>query len=695
VTAQDSGPADLGLEPSGVVALTRARLAWLQATHRRGTALALGFCLAVAVMLPSLLPLVDGFAAESALVDVVARDGALTVEQPVANVDEFGSFHQDLDGRVSSEVGSALVPIARYATAGPLYPITVNDGQIRGGPRGQALQAAYLDDLGAHVEMVAGQLPPEGLGGGETAVTMARSAADQIGLNLNDRVCMDFAPTRARESPWCTRIVGLWRPLDGREPYWGGSASALQLTMSRYDFFQLAQLQPPRGPIAGVRYWADAAQLDSRRAGPLALQVRALSAQLQAPGRRVATSLDSSLQQVAQQHDELSSSLFLLAALVAVTGLVVVGLVSQRFLGEQAQELALLRARGWPAGRTWWLAFLEVAVPALYGLPIVLAAFLMIAIGIVVTSAGGLALAPDHLRASLITGATVLLAAALLLFAVSGSVAWRDLEPSLQRPFRRSRVGPYRRPAAAVLASVGLGGLALSRFLPANPGAGVAVETARVAIPALAVLCLGCAAAWLPLPLIRLARRKRVSGMLAGWQLERVPLQHAAVSVASTLAVALAVFIAFTLAWSRSGQSPVDETALRRGLEVGLLASFAGVLSLLLTGLGLHYASVERRRLDEYAGLFGHGLTMVQARRSVASEQASVLGSSLAFGVVLGAILAAATFAPSVPTPRTIWFGLLAAAAGVGCLLVGALVVGAAVRRHPAQPNPLHMSSET
>jgi hypothetical protein len=678
-----------------MVALTRGRLAWLQATHRRGTALALGFCLAIAVTLPSLLPLVDGFAAESALVDVIGRDGGISVEQRVSNVDDFASFHHDVDDRVTSEVGTLLVPIARYATAGPLYPTTVNDNQTSGVLGGQALQAAYLDDLAAHVEVVAGQLPPEGLGGGETAVTMARSAADQIGLNLNDRLCMDFTAAQARESRWCARIVGFWRALDSGEPYWAGRAPSLQLTMGRYDLFQLAQLQPPKGPVAGVRYWADASQLDSRRAALLGLQVRALSARLEGPGRRVTTSLDSALQQLAQQHRALSSSLLLLATLVAVAGLVVVGLVAKRFLQEQARELALLRARGWPPGRTWWLAFVEVAAPALYGLPIVVAAFLFIAIGVVVTSAGGSALAPDHLRAALIIGATILLAATLLLCAVAASVVGRELDPSLQSPIGRSRAWPHRRLVAALLAIVGLGGLALNRLLPANPAAGTALEPARAAIPALAVLCLCWAAAWLPLPLGRLPRRRRVPGMLAGWQLKRAPLQHATVSLASTLAAVLAIFVAFTLAWDRSGQSPIRDTALRQGLEIGLLASFAAVFSLVLTGFGLHYASVARRRLEEYGGLFGHGLTVVQMGRSLASEQVSVVGSSLALGVVLGTILTAATLGPGVPSPRTMWLGLQTAAVSVACLLVGALAVGAAVRRRPAQPNPLHPSSET
>jgi hypothetical protein len=524
---------------------------------------------------------------------------------------------------------------------------------------------------------------------------MARSQADQIGLNLNDRVCMDFAATPPHESRWCARIVALWRPLQAREPFWGTSWPALQLAMGRYDFFQLARLQPPPGPLAGVRYWADAAQLDSRSAGPLALQVRALASQLQAPGRRVTTSLDSSLQQLVHQQRALSSSLALLAALVAAAGLVVVGLIAQRLLHEQAGELALLRARGWSAARTWWLALVGVGMPALYGLPMVLAAVVMVAIASLLTSPARLTLAPGYLGPALITGTGLLVAAMLLLGAVAGPAVWRALDSSLQPRFRRSRVERYRRPVAAALVIFGLAGLGLSRLLAADPGAGAVPDPARAAIPALAVLCLGCAAAWLPLPLFRLARRAGVSGMLAARQLERVPLQHAAVSLASTLAAALAVYVAGALAWDRSGPSQSQEAALGLGLELGLLISFAAALSLVLTGLGLHYASVARRRLEEYAGLFGHGLTPGQLARSLAAEQASVVGSSLILGALLGAILAAATLEPGVPTAKTVWSGLIGAAVGLACLLAGALAVAAAVRHRPGRPNLLHPSSKT
>src|SRR5437764_12150047 len=149
-------PAGLGL----------GRLAWLRATHRRASAACLGFCLAIAIVLPALLPLLDGYALERALADTAARDGGFTVEQKVADVDQFGGFQREVAARVDGRTGGALLPLTAIASTAPLHPTTVNTDPIPAELAGRTFQAAYLDGLPAHIEMQAGQLPPDGLGGG-------------------------------------------------------------------------------------------------------------------------------------------------------------------------------------------------------------------------------------------------------------------------------------------------------------------------------------------------------------------------------------------------------------------------------------------------------------------------------------------------------------------------------------------------
>src|ERR1700736_4017212 len=95
-------PAD---RPAG---LSLGRLAWLQAAHRRTSTACLGLCLAIAVVLPALLPLLDGYALERAVADVATSDGGFTVQQKVADVDQFGSFQREVAARVDGSTAGAL-----------------------------------------------------------------------------------------------------------------------------------------------------------------------------------------------------------------------------------------------------------------------------------------------------------------------------------------------------------------------------------------------------------------------------------------------------------------------------------------------------------------------------------------------------------------------------------------------------------
>jgi len=89
--------------------LTRARLAWLQATSRRRWAVSLWLCLVIAIVVPAVLPFVGVVAAESALADTLARIGSLTVQQNVADADTFNAFERGVDADVTRQMGANLV----------------------------------------------------------------------------------------------------------------------------------------------------------------------------------------------------------------------------------------------------------------------------------------------------------------------------------------------------------------------------------------------------------------------------------------------------------------------------------------------------------------------------------------------------------------------------------------------------------
>jgi hypothetical protein len=671
--------------------LSRARLAWLLATRRPGWAVALWLCLAGAIAMPALLPLIDAMAVRSGLAQTLARDGALTVEQNVSDLNTFNKFERDVDARVSGRTGSALVPLAAYATVGPLHVVSVGSAPVAPNVAQQALTAAYSDHLASHVTVDAGSLPPDALGGGDTAVTMPQAAADRLGLRMSDRVCFDFTATPGTPR-WCARIVGFWQPLDAKDPYWGQAPNSLQLTMGRFDFFELVKQHPPQGPTARLRYWASSDAVDPAKAAVVAGQVRRLTAELKTPERRLTTSLGPSLDSFHTMQVQVSTAIHLFAAAMTLLGLFVVALVGARFLDREARELAVLRARGWPSGRVWRTAFSGLATLTLCALPVGVAAGLLF---VAVLSLIGSGISPGWLHQEDVTGVAAAMIANLigllaLLGLLAAGAARRELDPSLEAPFRNASAWWQRAGTALILGFAGLIELALPR-LPWTSGltrhAPDPLPTLLGLAPAVGLILLTAAVIHL-WPLGWAVRPSSVAGALAGWQLKRSPEQHSAASFVMILAVAIGVFAAIGLGIGPEPQVTSTQPALGAGLGAGLLVGALIALALALAAFGLHFRSTAWRRFQEYSGMLAHGLATADVTRSVATEQASVTMSALVVGSLLGLALALA----GLPLARPTWLTLQVAAASLGsalvCLFVAMLVAGSAARRLPAHANP-------
>lgn len=664
--------------------LTRPQLAWRQATRRRGWAAALWATLAAAVALPAVLLLVDAMAVESGLAETLAADGGFSVRQDVPSVDAFNALARQVDARVSARTGAALVPLGAAAAAGPLHLVTVRTEPAPARVSQRTLTAVYAAHLGDHVTVVAGELPAEGLGGGETAVAMPQAGADQLGLRLSDRVCADFAAGADVQPRWCARIVGLWEPLAADDPFWGGAPPRLELTMGRFDLFELARLRPPQGPVATVRYWAAPGAVAPDGAADLAGRVAALAADVQTPQRRVDSRLDRSLLDFDARQRAATAAIHSLAALVAVLGLASVALVTRRFLLAQARELALLRARGWPRGRAWRVAFLGMGAVGVTAAASALAACAAAAAALSVTTPGLTVLAmrrSDLPGLVLAVGAVAAALVGLLALLAAGAV-WRDPEPSLRSAGERRRRGG--RSAGTAAGAAGLVLLAvspLSRLAGAPAAAqGTAHELVLVA-PALGVALVAAAAVWLGPSATWVPGRGTVHGALAGLQLERRPGQHAGAVFVLTLAVTGAVFAALG---ATAGPAP-EQPSLRLGVTLALAAGAGGGLLLALGSFGLHFRSVARRRLREYGGLFAHGLPPALVVRSLGAEQAATAVAGLAGGCVLGAALAL-TVLP-VPAAEGALAALAAAAASAACAAAAASLT----RRLPVRVDPLRL----
>src|SRR5438309_9227227 len=441
--------------------LSRARLAWVLATSRRRWAVSVWLCLIVALAVPALEPLLEVVAAQSAVAQVVRQHGSLMVEWSAADAGTFSAIQRRVETTVAARMGSQLTLLGASTRSGPFLGVTPEGRPARVLPGNQGLTPTYLDHLASHVSVVAGELPPDGLGGGDTAVTRTQAAADQLGLRVNDRFCMEATGTQPPS--WCARLVGLWEPTDPRDPYWGSTPPQWQLAIGRYDFFRLMSQRPPHQAVASLRFWASSAEIDAGEATAVARQVQDLSGALRRSGLRVVTSLDRSLERFAASQRATNHASRLVAATVALLGLLVAALATVRLLGEQSRELGVLRARGWSRRGTWQLASAGPVTLVALALPVAVAA--SVAITAASAAPSGITLYAPHLRDLAGPAAAFMVNAVGLIVVIAWSAAWAgswdDAEPSRQRPLRDRRTGPWETAVTVLFASAGCCAVAL------------------------------------------------------------------------------------------------------------------------------------------------------------------------------------------------------------------------------------------
>jgi hypothetical protein len=398
----------------------------------------------------------------------------------------------------------------------------------------------------------------------------------------------------------------------------------------------------------------------------------------------VDTRLDARLRAFDDQQRSASAAVHALAALVAILGLSAAGLIAGHFLDRQSRELALLRARGWPRGRAWRVAFLGLCALGLTAAPAGLALCLLVALGL---SASGTGLLAQTVRwadvPEILFAVVAVTAAAMALLAALAARAVRDEpRPSLEPrpPLGGARLGGG---AAALIALAGVAVMALPRIPGATAAAGAASPIARdglLTAPAFGLVLLAVALSfWRPAAWMR--GRRSVHGALAGFQLERRPVQHAGSTFVLMLAAAGAVFAGIGLTTDRAA----GQAELRLGVDVALVSGGAGGLLLALTVFGLHFRATARRRLREYGGLFAHGLPPAQMAASLAAEQTATAGAGLLGGCVLGTALALAVL--PMPPPAGAVAGLAAAAT----VVLGAIAIAALSRRLPARIDPIRL----
>jgi hypothetical protein len=666
-----SQPAPASQGGLGGARLIRAHLA----RNRLRTA-ALVVCVAGTVALAAALPLSSTTWLDAGLRQALVNGGYVSLERPgITDFDTFAALQRDAEREMTDRLGSYLDTGMPYASVPPVGLATLNDQPA---PANARVAAGYAGDLAGHVQLLAGEIPPDGLGGagGLVAVTMPQDGADQAGLHLSDRLCLAVQQPGG-QGPWCARIVGLWRPLQRTDPFWGGSPPAAELLLGRYDFFTLVKLQP--NVVGGRRFTAGPAAADVANLGDVSARTRDLRGAFASRSDvRLSMSLDQVLDDFAARERRAAVTAGVVTAALVLLGVCLTSLAVARVLDVQARDLGLMRLRGWELGRVWRLVCLQLAALVLLGLVLGLVSAVP-AFGALGAGSGGPA--PSAMAfvaagaavlaalAGVMAAGGILVAAAIDRAAVEASqVADRPLPPW----WRRWHIDvPLGLLAVPLLVLAGLQGAA-------GADLGMLGQSFRVVAPIAAVSLIALAALRTLPVAARRTGAEDVPGALAAWQLDRRPDQHAGVAFLLVLAVAVAAFSTIGLAAELQMRGPGD--ALRTGLEVALGTGFAASLTVALAGFALHFQASARRRAVEYAVLAANGLPEQAVDRSLAAEQTAVRTACCVAGLGLGLALAFA-----VVPPDDLGGGALGAAAGAFAtavvLPVALLLVGLLVRR--------------
>ena len=607
--------------------------------------------MAVTVGMLATLPLVSAMASETALAQTVSG-AALTVQQPnVTSLAAFEGFIQQVGGRVNARMGSNLVPLTDFAAAGALPVSTINN-QPRSVPGNLQLTPVYMGHLGAHVQVLAGQLPAEGLGGDDVAVTMPQLGADQVGLHLSDRFCLGVASSAGGQPARCARIVGLWRPLDLRDPFWGGTAPRLELMATRFDFFTGFGAPPQPGTIVGLRYAPNRNLIGAERAAGVSRQIGLLQRDLAAnPNLRVQTSLGQVLDTFREQQQQVAADIQRIALSIGLLALTVVALVFHHLLDSQARSRAELLRQGRSPAWIWSVSLVELS------------------------GAAGLATLAG-------VAAAALVGAALTLGGSGLGVQW--LRPSDLGGISAFAVGGI---GGIVLIPAELAALAVAVSRESEPPPGGRQEQGRLA-------------RWRPSGLARLLRfgglltlprrlRGEISGTLARSQLEQRPEQHAGAAFVLAVAMALSIVFAVELVIGPLPGTPARQPpALRVAPEISLILGLPAALLLAFLGWGIHFRSTAEHRQRQYATLFASALPPATIADSVGAELSATARLALIVGTALGVALLGVLGAAAFTVPQ-LGIAALGGAGALALMLAGTRVVSRMALRLPFEGDRL------
>jgi FtsX-like permease family len=571
--------------------LTLAGLARRQLAARWTSFLPTAIGLGVALALAAAVTLTQSRTEEAGLQQTVANlgsQGLVSVHLTgVINQQAYEQLRQEVDRAARDDMGGLIALRESGLISGGYVPKTVNGQKPTGGAD---FRIAAVENLSAHAVLVAGRWP-SGATGTTLEATLPEQFAGFTHLAVGDIVC---AEVQDSTDVVCLRIVGLWRPKQPQEAYWGPNQ---QPEVAAYvgvpDYFAVLKAQTSSTTGALDQGVISVATLTL---SPDLGAIRAIGAQatldriqqlrghfgIQRGDVVVVSTLPDALATFISDEQVAVFAVQLVAIQLILVALYCVWFMAGNLLASLRPTIAVWRTRGWSWPGVALLLWIELAVVALLAAPFGLVIGWAASEAVARWAYAGTSIPAFHFDAAKLAPPVIaIFALELVLVAGQAVLVSRDGVLQSRAAASRPTVSWWRqRHLDLLLALLAIPMLAQSRLLGSAQVrlSGAADNPLNLLLPGLAIAFLATAALRL-LPLgarLLMRARQTVAVRLASAQVARAPGQHAALAVLLMLAIALGVF-ATTYA-TTSARNSADRAAYQVGADVrGVLQPGVGV----------------------------------------------------------------------------------------------------------------------
>ena len=525
------------------------------------------------------LPLMQAAAAEEGLRSALASLGTgANLEIGLDHVETaaaFTAFEDDASRRVHAEMGAIMIPGARFARSNQFQGIELNGVEVHREAGDPLPSAVFYENLQRHVAVTSGQWPAADANTGDAwPATLSEKAASLLGLKAGDRYCMTSVGVSrgnpAGQPRWCARIAAVFKPSNAADPYWAGQELGSDLALGLDSIFEIARQFPYVALHANQLYATDLARVHAADADPIEQHLRHLAGEYGvASNATFITGLDDAIRIfLARLQTQRALALSIEIALVAVA-IFAIALATGHYLGSRKQLIGLWRARGGSRSQAWRLLMTELVLVALVAIPLgAVAGTVAVAALTARLFAAGDFFSSGVLASSLPAFAVAMAVMLIVIGVLAGEATARTVADVRRGDSRPAARAWWRwRGADMILAGAGVLLIAEFRLQAGDYSTSSGTDPLGLILPAAGLALIALAALrLLPVAARLVARGGGVGMRLARWRLEREPLQHAAVALMLSVALALALFSSAYLATDQ--RNAIDRARYAAGADV-------------------------------------------------------------------------------------------------------------------------------